>query len=482
MLKGYCIRVLLIPVFTILAFAASAQNIKVSEPLVIRNDYGYELIGRLRDRILLLRDKNEGFEIQAYDNQMRPSWNRELEEFDRKNTTLLASSSGDDDFNLIYTVRKRGISYLRVSQYNPGAALKDSIALRTYNERSFLPPDLHVLRSENRKVMAVYNAPKPRMLEIICFRLDTLKVLWEQTIEFEQDFQESQLKSLLLSDAGQVHLVSEFNNRKGKIEDHTIQVSSILGAGKVVISKAGLPDFLVHSVNFTFDNINKRVLGAGLGSEKTRERADGAFFVSVKPGDSVRVKPLYTPFDEQFISILRRKDVETTKGIDDGDVVHLIPREDGGGIMIVERNHEVMRGTGGTGRGLLRDGNTARSIIDYYFDDMFVINFQPDGAVQWKTVLHKKQYSQDDDATFSSFFLMRAHDRLHFLFNDEVKYENSCSEYIVTPVGDFDRNTLLNTAQKNLRLRFRDALQLNASECLIPSEFRNRLRLVLVRV
>jgi len=160
----------------------------------------------------------------------------------------------------------------------------------------------------------------------------------------------------------------------------------------------------------------------------------------------------------------------------------VVPREDGGAIMIVERNHEVLRGTGGTGRGLLRDGNTARSIIDYYYDDMFLIAFQPDGAVQWKTVLHKKQYSQDDDATFSSFFLMRAHDRLHFLFNDEVKYENSCSEYIVTPVGDFDRNTLLNTAQKNLRLRFRDAVQLNASECLIPSEFRNRLRLVLVRV
>jgi hypothetical protein len=32
-----------------------------------------------------------------------------------------------------------------------------------------------------------------------------------------------------------------------------------------------------------------------------------------------------------------------------------------------------------------------------------------------------------------------------------------------------------------LRLRFRDAIQLSSTETLVPSEFRNKLRLVLIR-
>jgi hypothetical protein len=72
-------------------------------------------------------------------------------------------------------------------------------------------------------------------------------------------------------------------------------------------------------------------------------------------------------------------------------------------------------------------------------------------------------------------------DKLRILFNDEIKYENTCSEYLLSPLGDFDRNSLLNTMGQGLRLRFRDALQISPSECLVPSEFRNKLKLVLVR-
>jgi hypothetical protein len=120
-------------------------------------------------------------------------------------------------------------------------------------------------------------------------------------------------------------------------------------------------------------------------------------------------------------------------------------------------------------------------VVDFYYEDLFLVGVNPDGSVHWRTVLHKKQYSQDDDAIFSSFFLHRGTEQLRFLFNDEIKYENTCSEYNVSAVGRYDRNSLLNTLDQNLRLRFRDGVQISASECLIPSEFRNKLRLVLIR-
>jgi hypothetical protein len=146
--------------------------------------------------------------------------------------------------------------------------------------------------------------------------------------------------------------------------------------------------------------------------------------------------------------------------------------------MVVERYHETLQGAA-AGQGFFHDG--MRTIVNYYYDDVFLVAFQPNGQTQWQTALHKKQYSQDDDGTFSSYFLLRNVDKMRFLFNDEIKYENTCSEYVVNPIGDFDRNSLLNTINQGLRLRFRDSLQLNASECIVPSEYRGRLRLVLLR-
>ena len=145
--------------------------------------------------------------------------------------------------------------------------------------------------------------------------------------------------------------------------------------------------------------------------------------------------------------------------------------------MVVERHYEIQRGAGNPSR-IMRD---VRLVTDYYFEDVFIVSLDPEGKVDWSSVLHKKQYSQDDEAIFSSYFLMRSPKQLHFLFNDEIRYENTCSEYIVLPNGTFDRNSLLSTVNKGLRIRFRDGIQMSANECLSPSENRSKLRLISIQ-
>ena len=94
--------------------------------------------------------------------------------------------------------------------------------------------------------------------------------------------------------------------------------------------------------------------------------------------------------------------------------------------------------------------------------------------------MHKKQYSQDDNAAFSSFFLLKTPTALRLIFNDEIRNENTVSEYVIRGDGNFDRNSVMSTESQNIRLRFRDALQVDANALIIPSERRNRLRLVLL--
>jgi hypothetical protein len=453
------------------------QKIEVSEGLSLRNDNGYDIIGRLRDRTLLFRDRFDDYEIQAFDEQLRASWSRKLEDIDKRNTKILSVLPGKNDFSIIYAQKLKGKYYLKIHKYDPGAILIDSMTIKTYGERLFSPPELEILISDDRSKVVVYNTAEKAKLEIVCFQVDLMKVLWDKTASFEDAFMEETFLGLALSNKGILYVALEYDNKKSKIESHRFQILQV-SEGADIIGKYPFPDAITSDVKFVFDNQNNRLLAGGLWSEKRKERTNGGFFFSCDLQNPTSYVLKKTQFDEQFISTIRQKDIEDgSKGIDDSDVAHLIPRADGGLAMVVERHYEIQRGTAGSSR-VVRE---VRNIIDYYYDDFFLLSFGADGTMQWNTILHKKQYSQDDDGIFSSFFLFKGRESLQFLFNDEIRYENSCSTYEVSANGAFDRNSLLNTLNQNLRMRFRDGLQLSANECLIPSEYRSKLKLVSIR-
>jgi hypothetical protein len=457
----------------------AAQESLISDPVSIRNDYGYEIIGRLRDKILLFRDRFDEFEVQAYDQQMRLSWSKEMSDLGRHGTQILAVVGAKNDFSVIYKQRKRGRTLVRIHKYDPSANLIDSMTIKDYGDQFFSSPELDVVQSEDRSCILVYNNANKDNLGMVCFQMDKMTVLWERSVVVEYDLIDTEVESMVLNNSGQLFLTTQHDNRRTRMESHLFRIWQISAATDRTII-VPLPDFLSVSAKFAYDEVNKQLVICGLYSEKNRERANGTYYIRLKPeaaDDTYQMR--YEPFDDKFVSILRQKDVEDdNRGINYANVTHMVLRQDGGALLVVERHHEIQRGAT-AGRGFWREG--VRLIVDYYYDDLFVIGIHPDGRVHWRTVLHKKQYSQDDDGTFSSFFMMRNTDKLHFLFNDEIKYDNTCSEYLLSPLGAFDRNSLLNTVGLGLRLRFRDGIQINANECLIPSEFRNKLRLVLMR-
>lgn len=474
-------RFLLFFALTLLAFQdLGAQSAVVSDPLFIRTDYGYELIGRFRDRVLLFRDRYDDFVVQAYDGQMKLSWSKQLDDLDRRGMRVLGVVAGRNDFSVVFQVRRKGRTLLRVHKYDPGAQLIDSMEIKDYGERLFNTPQLEMYRSDDRNCITVVNTAERERLEATCFWVDKMQLLWDYTVPLENaaDFFEDRLPEMALSNAGTFFWVSERNNRRGRLDKHELRVLQFDPSGPSS-RRMALGPFFTMDARYIYDNLNNRLTASGLWSEKGRDRTNGAFFMSMLPGADTLQMLRYESFDDKFLGVLRQKESGSDlKGVPDAELRELLLRQDGGIIMVCERFREVQRGASG-GRGFFRDG--MRMIVDYYYDDVFVIAFQPDGQTQWKTALHKKQYSQDDDGTFSSYFLMRNPDKMRIFFNDEIKYENTCSEYVLGPAGDFDRNSLLNTLNQSLRLRFRDALQLNANECLIPSEYRGRLKLVLLR-
>jgi hypothetical protein len=150
------------------------------------------------------------------------------------------------------------------------------------------------------------------------------------------------------------------------------------------------------------------------------------------------------PFDESLLAEVHGRDVAVARGLSDFNVRQVALRQDGGGVIIAELNKEFSRRSS---LPIRRDNGTFSrgGWVDYYYEDLILFAVHPDGSAHWKQVLRKRQYSQDDDAIYSSFMLFKTPSRLRFLFNDEIKQENTVGGYEVTGNGYIERKTVFNT-------------------------------------
>ena len=454
-----------------------AQTVTVSEPISIRNDIAYELIGKMKGRTLLYRDKETTFEIQAFDHKMRLSWKKDLE-LDKRRPSVIGLVPGNDEFNIIYQFKSKNGIVAKVHRYDAAANLKDSTTIVDYGKKYFVP-SAKMIYSENKKVISIYHVEKSIEMYVTTFDLDRMEVLWEQKFMLEDMNAQRTIKRMLVDNRGGFNIIFEKDNKKIQKENHRFEV---LYYGNDVnapeIHKIPMSEYLTYDVHFVFDNLNRNLLAAGLYSESNRGHSDGFFFLKIPHNDPNSYTKVFEEFTDKFLTDVLGKDKKRNKGIADASIQEIVLRKDGGILIVGEENRHTERNMS-TARSYV-SGSSVRNVVDYFYEDIFLVSIHPDGEVHWNTILHKKQYSQNDDAMFSSFFLLKTPSNLRFLFNDEIKYENTVSEYVVNGIGNFDRNSILSTEDQKLRLRFRDAIQVAANELIVPSENRNKLKLIKV--
>ncbi|NUQ24953.1 MAG: hypothetical protein HUU34_13455 [Saprospiraceae bacterium] len=457
-----------------LLYGVRAQTISMSEDITLRNEIAYELIGEMKGQLLLFRNRNLEFEIQGFDRQMKLGWSKLLE-LDKRTPVVLGFTHSKSDFTLFYQYRNRGNTVLKAHRYDPGANLIDSVTIVNWGYL-FYTPNMQVVRSEDKSKVLFYFVERQTIVKAAAFDVNSMKLLWEKNFMPDDFIYGQDISHFLVNNDGHLFMIIERDNFRARKKVHYYEIYTFTGEGDLRSFNVPLEGKLTFDVAFVCDNLNNRLVGAGLYGEKDPERANGYFYMGVDLTDNKKHLLRFEPFDEAFLSGLLGKTNVSNKGLDEITVREIVLRKDGGALLIGERTKQLFRSSAAYNRTYYDP--SSRSVVDYYYDDMFVISLHPDGATHWKNVLPKKQYSQDDDGVYSSYFLFKTTGNLRFLFNDEIRYENTVSEYIVNGIGEYDRNSILSTQNLELRLRFRDAIQISANELVVPSERRNRLRLV----
>jgi hypothetical protein len=450
----------------------------VSDEIPLRSEVKYDILGEIKGNALMMSSIGMKYEVMGFDETMRNAWTKELN-FEKKQVSILGYNVRELDFTLIYQVRQQGDTYIRAAKYDPSANLKDTSTLLNLGFVVFFP-EYEMVLSENKNMVLFYAIDKGNELHAFVFDNQSMNLLWEKRIVLDHysNF-ENPISVCIDNDGNMYSFIQESVYKQRREEGHFRLIIFGKGFSGPRISTIHLGEKIVYDARFIFDNLNKKLIASGFYYNRNPEKAEGYFLVNLNPEGTLEKAKLH-PFNDRFVSDLEGKDTRNNRGVMNISISDLILRRDGGLLIIGEETQDLERRISNMNR-MMYD-NFSRSIVDYYYNDIFIIAVNPGGEFHWQSVLYKKQYSQDDMGAFSSFFIFRSPEKLHLLFNDEIKYENTVSEYLLRGDGKSERKSILSTENQKIRLRFKDALQVSANRIIIPSERRGRLRLARLEI
>ena len=452
-----------------------AQTVTASEGLSFRNDDYYELAGKFESEYVLYRLRGGTHELLFFDERLQ--FIREREIFPSGNRQEpLDVKVRDSTITLVFISKEKEGGYaLRTERYSPYGFPIDTAIVSVYK---YSGPSPKVVFSEDGRIMLAYDVIYNKGVEVTAFHLHLMNPVWQRSIAFDDAETALDLQQVLVTNGAELFMVFDRNNQKTKCQDHHLDVFHFDYASdasqRIIVS---LSEKLITNARYSFDELNDRFVGSGYYSEDHSSRSLGTFFLNFDPDEEESQVLSFLPFSDNVLSdILAETAIQKGKSLDGIRARQMVLRKDGGILLAGEITRTVERQVASSGRMVSSNFST-----DYYFEDVLLTAINPDGTPHWNNVLYKRQFSQDDNGVFSSFFMASTPSALRFVYNDEIRYENTVSEYVVTGLGKVFRSSVMSTENQKLRLRFADALQVGPDEIVVPSDFRNKLRLVRIR-
>jgi len=470
------IQLLLFLAFGFLLTGASAQEVSISPELNLRNYFAYHLLGDISGKSIVFRDRGYVKEVDVFNRELELVQSAELF-LEKRRVDIFNVIEMDTVFQLLYGYFERDSMVFNSRRYNNRVELVDSVEFFRLHKQN-IRKKIGNAESEDKMRTLLTTLDEDDNLVFMLYNSKAQKLEWSSKI-IMPDQNATKFYDIILANNGDFLVpLSE-----SVLIDKPDAISFILvrpsrGTHKFITIDMG--DKSQTNITANYDNENDRWLICGTYADKKSNESRGYFFLS-KTSAEMENRELfnYIPFEQRLYKELVQGRRKKNKVFEEIKLKNVVFRNDGGFLIISEVEREYARRNPYSNYARTTyDQYSRRAWIDYYNDDVIVSNISPDGTTLWNRVLYKKQFSQDDDGIYSSFFIMKTPSRLRFIYNDEIKRNNTVSEYLMDPAGKIARNSLLSTAYQKMKLRFRDAIQISANSLLIPSERNYDLNLV----
>lgn len=453
--------------------AGLSQKVVVSNPIEISNQSHYEFIGYFNTQILLYFEEDGRLDVLAFDENMKKQWTKQLHMTNKKALTV-GLMPGNDEFHHFYSYSERDTTVLVHDIYNLKAELKESYFILKSTELGsrFL---FHGSTDGNRCLF--FQPGVNDKLWAMSYEFHEAMVSWERKFSLDGRFDRN-FKGLQLNSQNELFVLLSTDNKNSRKEEHTFIVYYVKpGQQEVEALQIPTPNFLINSSSMVYDEVNQKLNIAGFYTERNLDNSDGIFYFTLSPEEpQVNIKSY--PWNQELKNKMIGGSGSRSRGIAGLELKRTILREDGGVLLIGEVEKIYQRRASFAERNMYsRGGNW----VDFVFEDLLLVSLHPNGEIHWNTVINKRQFSQDDNGLYSSFFVFSNPSMLRILFNDEIKANNTASSYEVFGNGEVNRSSILSTQYQQLQLRFKEAFQYSSTALIIPSEYKGNLKLVQIQ-
>ena len=475
----------------------AAQTINISDySREDSRDINFEIIGKLNNNILVYKNIRSKHKINIFGPDMATLETVKLD-FIPNNTFNIDFVAYADFFYMIYQYQKGSILHCM--------AIKMDANAKKMTEPVELDTTRIPVMSDNKIYSTIYSEDRRR---IMIFKIQTRNQKFNMaTIMFDSE----------MNLVSRGRYLADYNDRRDNYDNFLLanngnfiftcdrQSGNRDYSNKLeLITKPPLQDSYksqeidlnekyIDKVNLKIDNRNNRYLVNSFYYKKSYGSTDGLFtYVWDKTNEKT--------YATQFIGLsdsLRYEAKSTGMlrfAFDNFFIRQVIVKGDGGYILTAEDFSSDTRGntfnrydylynpyslsSGGyyynPYSGYYRPFmNNSNQTTRYYYENILVLSFTKTGQMEWSKIIHKSQF-EDNDENSLSFSTMTSGSEIHFLFNQDRKYQ-IVSDQGIKPDGTLTRYPTLKSQQRGYEFMPSLSKQVGARQIIIPCVYHNNI-------
>lgn len=259
-----------------------------------------------------------------------------------------------------------------------------------------------------------------------------MKAQWERAITIPYLDELFSIERFLVDDRGDVYVLGKRyfdrvqSRRRGKPNYSYVILAYRFQGLEFEEYEIKLKDNFITDLNFTINDAGDLIC-AGFYSDRGTMSVKGTYFMSIDALTQEQKSEGFKEFDMGFLTqFMNDRQAARGRELYDYRLEEIILRADGGAILIAEQ-YFVDRVT-------TTDFNGAVRIQYYYnYNDIIVVNINPDKTIEWAVKVPKRQQTVDDFGYFSSFTHAISDRNLYLVFNDNAR--NLTQENRRNPLG-----------------------------------------------
>ena len=459
-----------------------AQEVEISSFEKINSNIPYlKILGKNNMGTLIHRYGKKTDLIISYDDELDVQWKKSIN-FRQKGVSIARVEIVPDGL-LIFYRKKEGNDLRLYAQKAVGDLQFKGSPIFLGDLKGTRGERVKVILSKDKRKVATYIVyPQKDGTTIINTNLmdRDLKILSQNETVLSVRERPAILKKVYVNNEGLFFFVSgERANRKRKDFAANTYWVSILNPGQSTIEEIELhqPGIYLKEVEVGIDNINNNVVLAGLFANRSANIASGMFYTVIDLESMEYLQKRFEEFNSELVTKLTGKSKNKTGGLSSFKVDQLILRQDGGAIMVTESEFTTTETRGAPSFYPSMFYSTI-TYTYYHYNDLLVFSIHPDGTTHWHKIIRKKQFSEGDDGFYSSYNLSFDRNEMQFIFNEEVSANTAIIKHSINGIGEMEKEIILGDIRDEILLVPRLGKQIGSKELILPSIFRNKLRLV----